>query len=91
MSEAGDSCLHVPLDHMQPKSWSRDYTMTSRSAILVAKFKIKLQEPELTAKMPGKCSFQDHWLKDSAYQEWVLKNELDKNCLRRSMQNSAHF
>ena len=53
--------------------------MTSRSAILVAKFKIKLQEPELTAKMPRKCLFQDHWLKGIAYQEWVLKDKLDKH------------
>ena len=47
--------------------------------ILVAKFKIKLQAPELTAMMLGKCSFQDRWLKDSAYQEWVLKDKLDKH------------
>ena len=39
-------------------------------------FQIK---PELTVKMPGKCSFQDCCLKDSAYQVWVLKEELDKH------------
>ena len=38
-----------------------------------------VQEHELTAKMPRKCSFQDCWLKDSAYQEWVLKDKLDKH------------
>ena len=64
MSEAGDAFLHVHLDHMQLKSWSRDYAVTSRSAILVAKFEIELQAPELTAKMLGKYSFQDCWLKD---------------------------
>ena len=56
--------------------------------------KIKLQEPELTlcnSEDAEKMFVQDHWLKDSAYQEWVLKNEVDKNCLRLSMQNSAHF
>ena len=37
-----------------------------------------MQEPELTAKMPRKCSFQDHWLKDSAYQDLVLKDKLDR-------------
>ena len=37
-----------------------------------------MQEPELTAKMLGKL-FQDLWLKDSAYQEWVLKDKLDKH------------
>ena len=42
MSEADDAFLHVHLDHVQPKSWSQDYTMTSRSAILVAEFKIEL-------------------------------------------------
>ena len=71
MSEKGDAFLHVHLDHMQPKSRSRDYAMTrsSRSAILVAKFKIKLQKPELTAKMRGKCSFQDCWLKGECIPE----------------------
>ena len=63
MSEAGDAFHHVHLDHVQLKSWSRDYAMTSKSAILLAKFKITLQEPELTLKMLGKCSFQDCWLK----------------------------
>ena len=38
-----------------------------------------VQEPELMAKMPRKCSFQGCWLKDSAYQGWVLKDELDKH------------
>ena len=37
---------------------------------------------KLTAKMPGKCWFQDRWLKDSAYQEWVLKDKLDKHIAR---------
>ena len=32
--------------------------------------------------MPRKCSFQDRWLKDSAYQEWVLKDKLDKHYAR---------
>ena len=59
--------------------------MTSRSAILLVKFKIKLQEPELTLKMLGKCLFQDCWLKqekDSVYQEWDLKDKLDKHYAR---------
>ena len=47
---------------------------------LVAKF--KLQEPELIAKMPRKCLFQDCWLKGSTYQEWVLKDKLDKHYAR---------
>ena len=42
----------------------------------------KVQEPELTAKMPRKYSFQDLWLKDNAYQEWVLKDKLDKQYAR---------
>ena len=41
-----------------------------------------VQELELTAKLLGKCSFQDRWLKDSAYQEWVLKDKLDKHQAR---------
>ena len=32
-----------------------------------------------TAKMPRRCSFQDRWLNDSGYQEWVLKDKLDKH------------
>ena len=54
MSEADDTFLHVHLDHMHPKLWLQDYMITSRSAILIAKFKIKLQKPELTAKILGK-------------------------------------
>ena len=40
-----------------------------------------VQEPEQMVKMLGKCLFQDCWpkLKDSAYQEWVLKDKLDKH------------
>ena len=38
-----------------------------------------MQEPGLTAKLPRKCLFQDLWLKDSAYQEWILKDKLDKH------------
>ena len=41
-----------------------------------------VQEPELTVKVPVKCLFQDCWLKDSTYQEWVLKDELDKRYAR---------
>ena len=33
MSEADDAFLHVHLDQVQPKSWSQDYTITSRSTI----------------------------------------------------------
>ena len=71
--EAGSAFLYVHLDHMQPKSWSQDYTITSRSAIWLQIWTVK--EPELTAKVPRKCSFQDRWLKDSAYQECVLKDK----------------
>ena len=68
MCEADDAFLHVHLDHMQLKLRSQDYAMTSGSAF---GYKIQtVQEPELTAKVPRKCSFQDCWLKDSAYQEW---------------------
>ena len=77
MSEADDAFLHVRLEHVQPKSRSQDYAITSWSAIWL---QIRtVQEPELTAKMLRKCSFQDRWLKDSAYQEWVLKDQLDKH------------
>ena len=70
MSEADDVFLRVHLAHVQLKSPSQDYAVTSGSA-----FGCKIQtvqEPELTAKMLRKCSFQDGWLKDSAHQEWVL-------------------
>ena len=78
MSEADDAFLHVHLDHIQPKSQSQDYTTTSVSAIWFLKI-WTVQEPELKAKMLRKCLFQDHWLKDIAYQEWVLKDKLDKH------------
>ena len=32
--------------------------------------------------MLRKCLFQDCWQKDSAYQEWVLKDKLDKHYTR---------
>ena len=41
--------------------------------------------------MPRKCSFQDCWLKDSAYQEWVLKDELDKHYARCVACKIQHF
>ena len=69
MSKAGNALLHVHLDHVQPKSRSQDYAVTSGT----------VQEPELTLKMLGKCSFQDCWLKNSGYQEWVPKDKLDKH------------
>ena len=27
--------------------------------------------------MPGKCSFQDGWLKNEQYQQWLLKDVAD--------------
>ena len=87
MSDADDAFLHVHLDHVQLKSQSQDYAITSGSAIWFCKIRT-VQKPELTVKMPRKCSSQDCWLKDSAYQEWVLK--VDK-CLMCGVQNSAHF
>ena len=41
-SEADGAFLHVHLDHVQLKAWSRDYAITSGSVILVARFKIGL-------------------------------------------------
>ena len=41
-----------------------------------------MQEHELTAKILRKFSLQDCWLKDSAHQEWVLKNKWDKHYTR---------
>ena len=49
-----------------------------RVSHLVAKFE-PLEEPELTAKIQQKMFVQDCWLKDHAYREWVLKDELDKH------------
>ena len=81
--------LHIHLDHMHPKSRSQDYTMTSGSAF---GYKIQtVQEPELTAKMLRKCSFQGRWLKDSAYQDLGLKDKLDRHCSIHGLQNSANF
>ena len=41
--------------------------------------------------MLRKSLFQDHWPKDIAYQEWVLKDKLDKHCSMRGVRNSACF
>ena len=69
MSEADSAFLHVHLDHVQLKSWSQDYTITSGSAIW---FQTQTgQKHDLTPKMPRKCLFKDGWLKDSAYQPRV--------------------
>ena len=77
VSEADGVFFHVHLDHMQLKLRSQDYAMTSGSAF---GYKIQtVQEPELTAKMLRKCLFQYRRLKDIAYQEWVLKDKLDKH------------
>ena len=58
---------------------------------LVAKFE-PLQEPELTAKIPKTCLSKDCWLKDHAYQEWVLKRWAGQTLRSmRGMQNSAHL
>ena len=81
VSEADDAFLHVHLDHVQPKSQSEDYTINSRSAVWFLKI-WTVQEPELKAKMPTKCLFQDYWLKDIAYQEWGLKDKPDKHFAR---------
>ena len=32
--------------------------------------------------MPGKCSFQDHWLRDEHYKNWLLKDKLGKHYAR---------
>ena len=77
MSEADDAFLHVHLEHVQPESQLQDYAVTSWSAIWLQIWTVR--EPELMAKMLRKCLFQDYWLKDSAYQEWVLKDKLDKH------------
>ena len=71
MSEADSAFLHVHLDHVQPKSRSQDYAITSGSAIWLQNF-------NCASSKDAEKVFQDHWLKDSAYQEWVLKEKLDK-------------
>ena len=70
MSEAENAFLHVYLDHVQPKSWSQDCTVTFGQ---IQNWTV--QESEVTVK----CLFQDSWLKNSAHQEWVLKDKLDKH------------
>ena len=29
-------------------------------------------------EMPGKCTFQDRWLADERYKDWILKDAADK-------------
>ena len=69
------SFLHVHLDHVQPKSWSQDYTISSGLAIWLQN--LNCARTWRTATMPRKYSFQEHWRKDGAYLEWVLKDNLD--------------
>ena len=80
MSEADDAFLHVHLDHMQVKSLSQDYTITSGTAIWLQNS--NCVRTWANSKDIEKCSFQYRWLKDSTYQEWVLKDELDKRYAR---------
>ena len=76
MSEADDAFLHVHLDHMQVKSLSQDYTRTSGTAIWLQNS--NCVRTWANSKDIEKCSFQYRWLKDSTYQEWVLKDKQDK-------------
>ena len=70
------SRLQVHLDNVQPKSQSQDYMITSGSAIW-------LQNSNWARtwanSKDAKKLFQDRWLKDIAYKEWVLKDKLDKH------------
>ena len=75
MSEADDTFLHVHLDKVQLKSWLQDYAITSGSAIWLQNF-------NCASSKDAEKVFQDHWLKDSAYKEWVLKDKLDKHYAR---------
>ena len=68
---------------LQPKSRAQDYMITSRSAIWLQNSNCaRTWANTVTAKskMPRKCLFQNCWLTitDSACQEWVLKDKLDK-------------
>ena len=73
MSEADDAFLHVHLDHVQPKSRSQDYAITSRSTIW-------LQISNCANSKDAKKKFvPSRWLKDIPYQEFVLKDKLDKH------------
>ena len=64
MSEADSAFLHVHLDHMQLKSRSQDYVITSRSAIWLQNLNCaRTGANTVSAKMLRKCLFQDRWLK----------------------------
>ena len=76
-SEVGDAFLRVHLDHMQLKLWSQDWAITSGSAIWLQNS--NCARTSANSKDAEKCSFQDRWLKNSAYQEWVLKDKVDKH------------
>ena len=80
MSEADGAFLHVRLDHVQLKSRSQDYLVTFGSAIWLQN--LNCARTWANSKNAEKISFQDRWLKDSAYQEWVLKDKLDKHYAR---------
>ena len=77
MSEAENAFLHV---HLYLCSWNHGHKIMRK--FLGQPFGCKIwtvQEPELTEKMLRKSLFQDCWLKDIVYQEWVLKDKLDKH------------
>ena len=74
MSEADDAYLHVSLDHVQLKSQSQDYMVISGSAIWLQNLNC--------AEIPRKCLSQDRRLKDSAYQDLVLNDKLDRHYAR---------
>ena len=92
MSEADSAFLHVHLDHVQAKSWSQDYTISSGLAIWLQN--LNCARTWRTATMPRKYSFQEHWRKDGAYLEWVLKDNLDARyawCMAFEIQLSIFF
>ena len=77
MSEADDAFHHVQLDHMQPKSWLQDYAITSGSAIWLQN--LNCARTWANRKDAEKMFIPRPLLKDIAYQEWVLKDKLDKH------------
>ena len=90
MSEADDAFLHVHLDHVQPKSQSQDYAITSGSVIWLQN--LNCARTRANGKDAEKM-FVPRWLaKGQCIPGVGAKRSAGQTlCWMHGMQNSAHF
>ena len=79
LSEAGNVFIQVHLDHVQPKSQSQDYALTSRSAIWLQNS--NCARTRANGKGAEKKFVPKLLAKGLAYQERVLKERKARHTL----------